>query len=244
MKLKSLFVVLALVGTVVSCAPNASSPKGEGLPTSAKTVEDSVAFYIGYSFAGNLKKMGMKEINYAMLNEGIKTQLNGGEIDIQKTNSFMQSYMQKLQMETMKVRQAEGQKALVAGQKFLEKMKAEAGVDTLSDGILYKVIKEGKGEKPSETSMVRVNYKGSLIGGKVFDESKAPIEFALNRVIKGWGIALQAMPVGSKWTIYIPSNLAYGARGAGDAIGPNETLVFDVELLAIVKKDEAEKAKK
>ena len=125
--------------------------------------------------------------------------------------------------------------------KFLEKTKAEAGVDTLSDGILYKVIKEGKGEKPSETSMVRVNYKGSLIGGKVFDESKAPIEFALNRVIKGWGIALQAMPVGSKWTIYIPSNLAYGVRGAGDAIGPNETLVFDVELLAIVKKDEAKK---
>jgi len=244
MKLKSLFVSLALAGAVVSCAPGTSSPKGEGFPSSAKTVEDSAAFYIGYSFAGNLKKMGMKEINYAMLNEGIKTQFNDGEIDMQKANSFMQAYMQKLQMKAMKEREAEGKKALEAGQKFLEKTKAEAGVDTLSDGILYKVVKEGKGEKPSATSTVRVNYKGSLIDGKVFDESKKPVEFALNRVIKGWGIALQSMPVGSKWTIYIPSNLAYGARGAGDAIGPNETLIFDVELLAVVKKDDAKKAKK
>ena len=112
------------------------------------------------------------------------------------------------------------------------------GVDTLADGIQYKVITKGEGACPQASDIVRVHYKGTLIDGTEFDSSYSrgePAEFPLNRVISGWTKAIQAMPVGSKWIIYLPSKEAYGQRGAGHLIGPNETLIFEVELLDIVK---------
>jgi FKBP-type peptidyl-prolyl cis-trans isomerase FklB len=111
-------------------------------------------------------------------------------------------------------------------------------VITTKSGLQYEIVVEGKGEKPSATSTVRCHYEGRLINGTVFDSSyrrNQPADFPVNQVIAGWTEALQLMPVGSKWRLFIPSNLAYGEHGAGEAIAPNSTLIFDVELLEIVK---------
>jgi FKBP-type peptidyl-prolyl cis-trans isomerase FklB len=122
-----------------------------------------------------------------------------------------------------------------AGTEFLAKNKSAPGVTVLPNGLQYKVLKEGKGPMPKLTDTVSVNYRGTLINGEEFDASKPgdPISFALTGVIPGWTQILQLMPTGSKWQVYIPSELAYGSRGAGAKIGPNATLIFDIELLAI-----------
>jgi FKBP-type peptidyl-prolyl cis-trans isomerase len=127
------------------------------------------------------------------------------------------------------------------GDTFLATNKTKPGVVTLPDGLQYKIIKEGTGPKPTATDTVTVNYRGTLIDGKEFDSSYKrgePATFPVGGVIKGWTEALQLMPVGSKWELYIPSDLAYGARGAGADIGPNSTLIFEVELLSIKGNEE------
>lgn len=125
-----------------------------------------------------------------------------------------------------------------AGEAFLAANKKKAGVVTLTDGLQYKIITEGKGQKPTATDTVTVHYAGKLIDGTEFDSSYKrgePTSFPVNGVIAGWTEALQLMPVGSTWELYIPSNLAYGAYGAGPQIGPNEVLIFKVELLNVQK---------
>lgn len=125
-----------------------------------------------------------------------------------------------------------------AGEKFLQQNKTKKGVVTLPDGLQYKVIVEGKGEKPKATDQVTVHYAGTLIDGKEFDSSYKrgePATFPVNGVIAGWTEALQLMPVGSTWELFIPANLAYGEQGAPGAIGPNETLVFKVQLISVKK---------
>jgi FKBP-type peptidyl-prolyl cis-trans isomerase len=135
----------------------------------------------------------------------------------------------------------EGQENLENGNAFLEKNKAREGVVTTPSGLQYEILTEGEGPKPTAEDQVRAHYHGTLIDGTVFDSSVdrgEPAVFALNQVIPGWTEALQLMPVGSKWKIYLPSDLAYGERGGGPTIGPNSTLIFEVELLEIVKDDE------
>jgi len=125
-----------------------------------------------------------------------------------------------------------------AGDKFLVQNKAKKGVVTLPDGLQYKVITEGKGEKPIATDTVTVHYVGTLINGKEFDSSYKrgePATFQLNQVIPGWTEALQLMPVGSTWELFIPASLAYGEQGAPGAIGPNEALIFKVQLISVKK---------
>lgn len=125
-----------------------------------------------------------------------------------------------------------------AGEAFLQKNKGKQGVVTLPDGLQYKVITQGKGEKPKSTDVVTVHYEGKLIDGKEFDSSYKrgePATFPVNGVIAGWTEALQLMPVGSTWELFIPASLAYGEQGAPPAIGPNETLVFKVQLLSVKK---------
>jgi FKBP-type peptidyl-prolyl cis-trans isomerase FklB len=131
-----------------------------------------------------------------------------------------------------------GQEAKSTGDKFLAENGKKKGVTTTASGLQYEVLKAGDGPKPAATDKVNVHYHGTLINGKVFDSSVErgqPITFGVQEVIKGWTEALQLMPVGSKWKIFIPSQLAYGEQGAGGDIGPNEALVFEVELLGIVK---------
>ncbi len=128
------------------------------------------------------------------------------------------------------------QNAQQKGEQFLKENAAKEGVKTLPSGLQYKVIKEGEGKSPKKTDTVSVHYKGTLIDGKEFDSSYQrgePAEFPVNQVIPGWTEALQLMKEGSKWMLYIPSKLAYGERGAGGLIGPNETLIFEVELLKV-----------
>ena len=126
--------------------------------------------------------------------------------------------------------------ALEKGQAFLAENGKKEGITTTSTGLQYKVLTEGAGRKPKATETVKVHYRGTTLDGKEFDSSyarKEPIEFGLNQVIRGWTEGVQLMSEGSKYEFYIPSNLAYGPRGAGGAIGPDETLIFEVELLAV-----------
>ena len=157
------------------------------------------------------------------------------------TKEEAQEYMTK-QMDTIKEKAIAEKYAdnKAAGEKFLSENKEKEGVITLPSGLQYKVIKEGKGAKPTETDRVKVNYRGTLIDGKEFDSSykrNEPATFRANQVIKGWTEALTMMPVGSKWELYIPSELAYGTRETGGDIKPFSTLIFEVELLEIVKED-------
>jgi FKBP-type peptidyl-prolyl cis-trans isomerase len=129
------------------------------------------------------------------------------------------------------------------GQQFLAANKSKEGVITLPSGLQYKILQEGTGPKPAATDTVTVNYRGTLINGTEFDSSykrNEPATFGVNQVIKGWTEALQLMPVGSKWQLFIPSELAYGERSPGAEIGPNSTLIFDVELLSIKDKEKSQ----
>ena len=155
----------------------------------------------------------------------------------------------EMQAEVNKQRQEQAQKAAAAnkseGAAFLAANKAKEGVVTLPSGLQYKILKEGTGPKPTPSDTVVCNYRGTLINGTEFDSSAKHGEaakFGVGQVIKGWTEALQLMPVGSKWQLFVPSSLAYGERGAGGDIGPDATLIFDVELLSIEKaKDDTKK---
>ncbi|HNX80081.1 MAG TPA: FKBP-type peptidyl-prolyl cis-trans isomerase, partial [Prolixibacteraceae bacterium] len=156
---------------------------------------------------------------------------DSASISFEKANEIVSAYFQGAQGKI-------AQKNLEEGNAFLEKNKANAGVKVTPSGLQYEVIKEGTGKMPNDSDMVKVHYHGTLIDGKVFDSSVdrgEPAEFPVNGVIPGWTEALQMMPVGSKWKIYLPASLAYGER-APQEIGPNKVLIFEVELLEIVKK--------
>lgn len=164
------------------------------------------------------------------LKDGIKQSENRfTEDEIQNIMMEFQTYM----MEKQKIAAEERKKE---GEDFLAKNKDKKGVITLDSGLQYEVIKEGSGEKPSLESVVKTHYKGTLIDGTEFDSSykrNEPAVFPVNGVIPGWTEALQLMPVGSKWKLYVPSDLAYGPRGAGEMVPPNSVLIFEIELIEI-----------
>lgn len=193
---------------------------------------DKVSYCFGLSIASNLLSSGVNTINTEAFVDAIKTVYAGQmpEIKPEEANQILQDYFNKLQNERGKV-------AKEAGEQFLNDNKSKEGVVTLESGLQYKVISTGNGAIPKSSDTVKCHYEGRLINGAVFDSSirrGEPAEFPVNGVIAGWVEALQLMPVGSKWQLYIPSDLAYGPHGAGQAIGPNETLIFDIELLDIV----------
>ena len=193
---------------------------------------DRVSYCFGLSIASNLISSGVTTINAEAFNDAMTTVFAGNmpEIMPDEANNILQDYFEKLQKER-------GSKAKAAGEKFLAENKAKEGVVALPSGLQYKILKEGNGPKPKASDTAKCHYEGRLTDGTVFDSSirrGEPAEFPVGGVIQGWVEALQLMPVGSKWQLYIPSELAYGTHGAGQAIGPDETLIFDVELLAIV----------
>jgi FKBP-type peptidyl-prolyl cis-trans isomerase FklB len=213
----------------------AAAHKAAAAGTSAvlKTTQDSLSYAIGLSVANFYKQQNITNINTALVMRAINDVNKGNKrvLDEQQANACIVSYMQK----------AKAEKAAVAkkqGEEFLAANKTKPGVVTTPSGLQYVVLKEGTGPKPALTDMVRVHYHGTLIDGRVFDSSVErgqPIELAVNGVIPGWTEALQMMPVGSKWKLFIPSKLAYGDQQAGPMIAPGSTLIFDVELLDIVK---------
>jgi FKBP-type peptidyl-prolyl cis-trans isomerase FklB len=198
-----------------------------------RSTQDSLSYAIGLSVANFYKQQNITNINTALVTRAINDVNKKAKLllDEQQANTCIVNYMQK-----NKAEKAVGNKKI--GLEFLAANKNKPGVVTLPSGLQYTILKEGTGPKPALTDMVRVHYHGTLIDGRVFDssiESGKPIELSVNGVIPGWTEALQLMPVGSKWKLFIPSNLAYGDQQAGPMIGPGSTLIFDVELLDIVK---------
>lgn len=156
--------------------------------------------------------------------------------DLKMTDEEMQEVLSAYQQKLIQQRNSAANDNKTASEKFLAENREKDGVVTLDSGLQYKVIKAGDGEKPNKDSNVKVHYHGTHIDGRVFDSSYErgePISFSLNQVIKGWQEALPLMKVGAKYQFYIPPELAYGERGAGNSIGPNEALIFDIELLGI-----------
>ncbi|HDL5700156.1 TPA: FKBP-type peptidyl-prolyl cis-trans isomerase [Mannheimia haemolytica] len=198
------------------------------------SVEAKGGYGIGLQIGQQLLGSGM-DVNAEAVARGIYDVLNNNEpaIDINEVTAALQELGQRAE-----AAQAEAFKAIDAENKaFLEENKKASGVIVTDSGLQYEILTEGTGEKPTATSTVRVHYTGSLIDGTVFDSSVKrgqPAEFPVNGVIRGWTEALQLMPVGSKWRLTIPQELAYGERGAGASIPPFATLVFEVELLDIL----------
>ena len=160
---------------------------------------------------------------------------NGAVVSVEDARTFVETHTEAIKAKALEAKYGENK---AAGEKFLAENKTKEGVITTESGLQYKVIKEGKGEIPTKESSVKVNYKGTLIDGTEFDSSykrNAPATFRADQVIKGWTEALTMMPVGSKWELYIPQELAYGARETGGQIKPFSTLIFEVELLSIEK---------
>jgi FKBP-type peptidyl-prolyl cis-trans isomerase FklB len=209
-------------------------------PLALKTQKDKVSYAIGLNIGKSLRKDSV-EVDPNIFFRGLKDALAGAktlltEEEMKSVMTTLQSELRKQQEETM--RQA-GEINKKAGEAFLAENKTKEGVVTLPSGLQYKILKQGTGPKPSATDSVVCNYRGTLMDGTEFDSSYKrgqPATFPVSGVIKGWTEAVQLMPVGSKWQLFVPSELGYGNRGAGADIGPNATLIFEVELLSIQDK--------
>jgi FKBP-type peptidyl-prolyl cis-trans isomerase FklB len=202
-----------------------------------KTEKDKISYGIGVDVARNFKRLGV-DVNMDVLVKGLRDGMAGEKLlmtedDLRATMSAYMEDLRKKQAIAMKAVAEENKKK---GDAFLAENKKKEGVVTLPNGLQYKIIKAGTGKKPAETDTVECRYRGTLIDGKEFDSSYRTGQnatFKVLAVIAGWKEALKLMPVGSKWQLFIPPELAYGAMGAGRDIGPNATLIFEVELVAI-----------
>ena len=209
----------------------------KGTPMSLKTEKDKFSYAVGMSIGNSLKQQKV-EVDQAILIQGLKDMLAGKTTlltpeQAQAVLTQMQTAMRQKRDEQMQQLAEVNKKA---GNAFLTANTTQAGVVTLPSGLQYKILKAGTGPKPAPSDTVSVNYRGTLIDGKEFDSSAkhgGPATFPVNGVIKGWTEALQLMPVGSKWELFIPPDLAYGDHGAGSDIPPDATLIFEVELLSI-----------
>ena len=194
---------------------------------------DKVSYALGLSIGNNFQNSGIKKLQVEDFVKGLEDVLGEKQpaISYEEAKQVINDYFMKLQQERLEINKQ-------AGAEFLEINRHKAGVVELPSGLQYEILKQGTGAKPSANDKVKCHYHGTLINGTVFDSSVQrgePATFGVSQVIPGWVEALQLMPVGSKWRLFIPSNLAYGEHGAGDVIEPNSTLIFDVELLDIVK---------
>ena len=203
--------------------------------------KEKLSYSIGYTQGSNMAdffKAQSIKVDTDTIIESFKAGLSGAKPVL--TEQEMHQILSEFQ-KTVAAKQAEGMKETAeknkkAGEAFLAENKKKEGVITLADGLQYKVLKEGTGKKPKATDKVKVDYKGTLIDGREFDSSYKrgePAIFQVNAVIAGWTEALQLMKVGSRWEVFVPSSLAYGASAAGPMIGPDSTLIFDIELIAI-----------
>ena len=236
MKLKGLFALTAVIALLVSsCGMNS------GKSAKLKTENDTLSYAIASNIYNQLAADSIS-LNPAIVAKAFIDLKNGKALMTEEEmNAFMQVYVAKRQ-QVEAAKQEEANKTLykdyiAENEKYLADNKLRAGVNVTPSGIQYEVITMGTGEKPTAESTVKVHYSGTLIDGTVFDSSvgKEPAEFPLSSVIPGWTEAVQLMPVGSKFRIWLPSELAYGSNGAGEAIKPFSTLIFEVELLEIVK---------
>ncbi len=210
--------------------------------TPPSTTQQKTSYVIGLNIGNDPMLRGI-EIDVNMLARGIADALSGkqpalSEQEIQAAFAELRKIMAAKEEEAMAEARKQGELNKQRGEQFLAQNKAKPDVKTTPSGLQYKVLKSGNGPTPTATDKVRTHYHGTLIDGTVFDSSVQrgePAEFPVGGVIRGWTEALQLMKVGDKWQLFIPSELAYGPRGAGGVIGPNATLIFEIELLDIVK---------
>lgn len=192
---------------------------------------DSVSYSLGILLAQNLKQQGFDSVDVSSLSQGIDDMISGNDLKVtpEKANQVVQEYMSAAQ-----AKKFEG--AIAEGQEFLKANAQRDDVQTTASGLQYRVVQEGTGATPADTSQVTVHYTGKLLDGTVFDSSiqrGEPVTFGVTQVIAGWTEALKMMKEGAKWELFIPYDLAYGERGAGGAIPPYATLIFEVELLKV-----------
>jgi FKBP-type peptidyl-prolyl cis-trans isomerase FklB len=236
-----LFRLVAIVGIVLL----AGSAHGAD-STVLKTQKDKVSYSIGLDIGTNFKQQAI-EVDPDVLARGVKDAMSDAKplLSEEEVQAVMSAFEQEMKEKTIALNKELGDKNIKEGEAFLAENKKKEGVVTLPSGLQYKVITAGTGKKPKATDTVTTQYRGTLIDGTEFDSSYKrgqPATFPVTGVITGWTEALQLMPVGSKWQLFIPSNLAYGPRGAGHVIGPNATLVFEVELLSIEAPTKSPKA--
>jgi FKBP-type peptidyl-prolyl cis-trans isomerase len=224
-----------------------AKPKGQS-PLVLKTDKDKVSYALGMNLGANLKRDSI-DIDTAILVRALKDTVAGGktlltESEARAALTQLQTQVRGKQMEKMKLA---GEVNKKEGDSFLSANKTKDGIVTLPSGLEYKILTQGTGPKPGATDTVVCNYRGTLINGTEFDSSYKrgqPATFPVTGVIKGWTEALQLMPVGSKWQLFLPAELAYGERSPSPEIGPNSTLVFEVELLSIQAKDKEKEKEK
>jgi FKBP-type peptidyl-prolyl cis-trans isomerase FklB len=228
------FITLLSLSLATLCVAQKKNKKSKSMTTEKKlNTIDSLSYSLGVSIGKNLKAQGLDSLNTEMIGQAFSDVFKNVPLLIapEKAEQLLTEYFTNLQ-------KVKFEKNIKEGQQFLEENKKKPGVVTTESGLQYLVIKEGTGEMPKATDKVSTHYHGTLIDGTVFDSSVErgqPVSFPVNQVIPGWTEALQLMKTGSKWKLFIPSNLGYGERGSGPKIGPNSTLVFEVELLAIEK---------
>ena len=230
-------------------AKKAQTPAAKPAAAAAlTTAKDKQSYALGMNIGMGMHRQGL-EVNPDLVMRGFKDSFVGGKTAM--TEDEARAALTELQAEMKKKMQEKTQQASATNKKdgdaFLAANKAKEGVVTLPSGLQYKILKEGTGPKPTASDTVVCNYKGTLIDGKEFDSSYKrgePATFPVGGVIKGWTEALQLMPVGSKWQLFIPADLAYGDRGAGADIGPGATLIFEVELMSIQEKAAAKPEEK
>lgn len=236
-------LLFALVALLLSaCTDQVTGQQQRGVPLTARI--DSVSYGIGTdvgrNLKGNLASAGLDEVNIDAMFDGMRDAMDSVDrIPEEQLKEIVQSYMMEAQQKQMADQQVKDDAALAEGKAFLAENAKKSGIITTASGLQYEVLKAGTGPKPTVNDTVRVNYTGMLVNGVEFDSSSKhgkPMETPLDRVIPGWTEALQLMPVGSKWKLYIPSELAWGDRAAGEDIPANSAVIFEVELLDIVNK--------
>ena len=210
-------------------------------PSTLTTEKEKLSYALGVSVGNQLRAQSV-DLDVDVYARGLKDALSGGKIlltdaELREIVTAFQNELRSKQMALQNQKNQElAEKNKTEGEAFLAQNKSAEGVVTLPSGLQYKILKEGAGEKPKPTDTVVCHYRGTLIDGTEFDSSikrNEPATFAVGGVIKGWTEALQLMPVGSKWQLFVPSSLGYGERGAGRQIGPNAVLIFEVELISI-----------
>ena len=202
--------------------------------TTLKTKKDKTSYSLGVVIGKDVaRNINGADINKTLFVQGLKDAINNSKYAL--TENEMKTILESFQQEMIGKMQAKSEKNKKEGEAFLAANKQKEGVVTLPSGLQYKILKAGDGAKPTAAQTVKCNYRGTLLDGTEFDSSYKrgePTEFPIGQVIKGWVEALQLMPVGSKWQLFIPSNLAYGENGGGPG-GPNATLIFEIELISI-----------
>ncbi|MEO1495968.1 MAG: FKBP-type peptidyl-prolyl cis-trans isomerase [Planctomycetota bacterium] len=242
MRICAQLATLIVAGVGVSFAEEAGLPAPAAVGADANADDrfhEQLGYCLGLDFGARLRADGV-DVDFAAMAAGLKDALSGAEpqLTTEQIDAVMRRFQQSMQQKAQRQMADIASENEAKGAAFLAENRSKDGVQETPSGLQYRVVEEGDGESPGPTDVVRCHYEGTLIDGTVFDSSYKrgqPAEFGVNQVIAGWTEALQMMKPGAKWEVFLPSGIAYGPRGAGGAIGPNETLIFTIELLGVVQ---------